>query len=59
MSLAEIRRAPWYASLYLKLNDKTRQRDLAGLREQELVYLDADNRLWPAFAAPERVKKSR
>lgn len=45
--LDEVRQAPWYASLYLKLNLKTRQRDLHRLREMELVYLDADNRLWP------------
>lgn len=47
--LDELRHAPWYASLYLKLNDKTRFRDLKSLREMELVHLDAGNRLWSAF----------
>ncbi len=54
--LDEIRRAPWYESLYLKLNTKTRQRDLYRLREQELVYLDAENKLWPGFVKPKDVK---
>jgi Fic family protein len=54
--MAEIRQAPWYASLYLKRNDKTRQRDLLRLREMELVFLDADNRLWPGFVQPDNLK---
>lgn len=55
-SLDEIRRAPWYASLYLKLNDKTRLRDMNRLRELELVFIDTDNRLWPGFVRPTHVK---
>lgn len=54
--LDEVRQAPWYASLYLKLNDKTRSRDLKKLRELELVFLDADSRLWPGCVRPLNVK---
>lgn len=53
--LDEIRLAPWYTSLYLKLNDKTRQRDMRRLRELELVFLDTDNRLWPGFFRPRNI----
>lgn len=56
LPLEEIRHAPWYSSLYLKLNDKTRQRDLKRLREHELVFLDHDNRLWPGFIRPDTIK---
>jgi Fic family protein len=52
LPLEEVRQAPWYASLYLKLNLKTRQRDLLRLRELELVHLDAANRLWPGYMKP-------
>lgn len=55
-SLDEIRHAPWYASLYLKRNDKTRLRDMHRLREMELIFLDTENRLWPGFIRPENVK---
>lgn len=55
-TLDEVRQAPWYASLYLKLNDKTRQRDLRRLRELELVFLDTDNRLWPGFIRPKNIR---
>jgi len=54
--LDELRKAPWYASLYLKLNPKTRQRDLHRLREMQLLYLDAENRLWPGFVTPKNVQ---
>ncbi len=56
LPLETIRQAPWYTSLYLKLNPKTRQRDLHRLREMELVYLDAENRLWPGFVKPKDAK---
>lgn len=55
-SLDEIRQAPWYESLYRKLNDKTRLRDLHRLREMELVVLDTENRVWPGFILPKEVK---
>lgn len=54
--LAEVRQMPWYASLYLKLNDKTRVRDLHRLRDLELAWLDTDDALWPGFVRPPRVK---
>ncbi len=50
--LEEIRCVPWYSSLYIKLNDKTRQRDLRRLREMELLFLDSENRIWPGFIRP-------
>lgn len=56
LPLDELRRVPWYASLYLKLNDKTRQRDLHRLRETGLAHLDTDNALWPGFVTPPSVK---
>lgn len=56
LPLETIRQAPWYTSLYLKLNPKTRQRDLLRLREMELAYLDAENRLWPGFVKPKDAK---
>jgi Fic family protein len=54
--LAELRQLPWYASLYLKLNDKTRSRDLHRLRELELAHLDTDDALWPGFVMPPNTK---
>jgi len=56
LALEELRQAPWYGSLYLKLNDKTRQRDMYRLREMELVFLDTNNRLWPGFIKPTTLK---
>ncbi|MBI5784506.1 MAG: Fic family protein [Rhodocyclales bacterium] len=56
LPLDELRRTPWYTSLYLKLNDKTRSRDLRKLREMELACLDTDNALWPGFVAPKNIK---
>lgn len=54
--LAEVRQAPWYASLYLKRNDKTRTRDLRRLRELELAHLDTEDALWPGFVMPRKLK---
>lgn len=45
----ELRRAPWHAALYAKLGDKTKQRDLSSLREQELLYVDEKGLVWPGF----------
>lgn len=56
LALEAIRQSPWYASLYLKRNDKTRQRDLRHLREMELVFLDTGNQLWPGFIRPVNIK---
>jgi len=56
--LAEMRRAPWYQSLYLHLTDKTRQRDLRRLRELALVIVDGRDRMWPGCAAVEDMPES-
>ncbi len=53
VSLHKLRRAPWYLALYTRLTDKTRQRDLRHLREQELLRLDKDKRLWLGFHVPD------
>jgi len=45
----ELRRAPWHAALYAKLGDKTKQRDLSGLREQELLVVDEKGLVWPGL----------
>lgn len=55
-SMDEVRHAPWYASLYLKLTDKTRGRDLKKLRELELVFLDSENKLWPGCVRPPNIR---
>ena len=47
--LDELRRAPWYTALYAKLGDKTKQRDLSRLREQELLVVDEKGLVWPGF----------
>jgi hypothetical protein len=49
MTVDEMRRAPWYASLYLKRTDKTRQRDLRGLRDAIMLWIDSKARLMPGF----------
>jgi len=49
LPLDQMQRSPWYQSLYLRLTDKTRQRDLRGLYDQSLLRLDSDKRLWPGF----------
>lgn len=50
--LAGLRKAPWYQALYSKLTDKTRQRDLSGLKGQGLIIQDSHNRLVPGSANP-------
>jgi len=49
LKLDELRRAPWFEALYAKLGDKTKQRDLSGLREQGLLVVDEKNLVWPGF----------
>lgn len=46
----ELADSPWYAALYAKLSDKTRRRDLDGLRDTKLVVSDEAGRLWPGWA---------
>ncbi len=45
VSLEQLRQSPWYQALYLKLGDKTQQRDLRQLRERGLVRLEA-GQIW-------------
>jgi Fic family protein len=52
MTVDEMRRAPWYTSLYLKRTDKTRQRDLHGLRDSRMLWIDSKQRLAPGFVKP-------
>ena len=52
MAVEEMRRAPWYMSLYLKRTDKTRQRDLRGLRDAKMLWIDSKDRLAPGFVKP-------
>lgn len=52
--LAELRKAPWYTAMYERRTDKTRQRDLVGLREQRLVIVDKQNRVWPGCITLEK-----
>jgi len=49
LHIDELRRAPWHVALYAKLGDKTKQRDLSKLREQELLYVDEKGLVWPGF----------
>jgi Fic family protein len=44
--VGNIRHEPWYVSLYLKLNDKTRYRDMTQLRELKLIRLDEEDVIW-------------
>jgi len=53
LALADLRKAPWYQALYVKLTDKTKQRDLKALRDMGLVMQDDNNELWPGCVAPE------
>ena len=56
LSLAEMRRAPWYLALYTQRTDKTKQRDLRRLRERGLLTLAKGNRLWSGFVEPDAEK---
>jgi len=49
LQIDDLRRAPWHEALYAKLGDKTKQRDLSSLREQELLYVDEKGLVWPGY----------
>ena len=49
LPIDELRRAPWHEALYAKLGDKTKQRDLSKLRDQELLNIDEKGLVWPGF----------
>lgn len=57
MPLTVLRADPRYQAFYLKKTDKTRQRDLRGLYELNLMHLDSKNQLWPGFATAQVVAK--
>ena len=52
MTADEIRRSPWYTSLYLKRTEKTQQRDMRGLRDAKMLWIDSKGRLVPGFVKP-------
>jgi len=47
LPLNELRKAPWYQSLYLDKTARTRERDLRKLFNLELVFETEDNKLLP------------
>ena len=49
MPMDELRLATWYRALNVRRTD--RQRDPSRLREQRLLKLDKQGRLWPEFVA--------
>lgn len=51
LTLAELRHHPTYVALYRTKTDKTRQRDLRGLREQGWLRVDDKGLVWPGFIA--------
>jgi Fic family protein len=58
-ALSELRKAPWYKALYVKLTDKTKQRDLKRLRELGVVIQDDKNQIWPDFLKADDSTKYR
>jgi Fic family protein len=44
VALKELQTMPWYQALYIKRTDKTKQRDLRGLREHGLLKQDPKGR---------------
>ncbi len=49
MSLRQLRAAPWYQALYMRLTDKTRQRDLHKLKALELIIQDQSDQIRPSI----------
>jgi Fic family protein len=49
VSLSDLRKAPWYQALYIKRTDKTKQRDLKGLRKLGILIQDDTHGLWAGF----------
>lgn len=49
LALDALRQAPWYRGLYLKLSEKTKQRDMADVEKKGLIHVDDKGRLWPGF----------
>lgn len=51
-----LRAETWYQALYEKLTDKTRRRDLEGLRREQLIQIDENNRIWPGHIDSETAR---
>mgnify|MGYP001179135387 CR=1 FL=1 len=49
MPLSALRQHATYLALYRDKTDKTRQRDLRGLREQSWLRVDSTGMVWPGF----------
>lgn len=49
MPLSALRQHPTYLALYRDKTDKTKQRDLRGLRDQRWLRVDDKGRVWPGF----------
>lgn len=49
MTLKKLKSEPWFDALYAKLTDKTMSRDLAQLKELELIRVDDKNQVMPGF----------
>ena len=47
VALVDMKKSPWYQALYVKLTDKTKQRDLKKLQELGLLIQDSTHSLWP------------
>ena len=43
--VTELQRQPWYESLYRKLTDKTRRRDLQGMQDKLLIEIDKNKKI--------------
>jgi Fic family protein len=49
LSMNELRNSPWHNALYVRLSDKTRQRDLKKLTDGGLLILDDDRNILPGW----------
>jgi Fic family protein len=53
LAVDDLRKAPWYAVMYVKLNDKTRQRDMRKLLDMGLISMSGKSKIWPGFMRPD------
>lgn len=58
IAVDDLKKSPWYESLYLKRNDKTKQRDMRKLRDMGLVNMGGKNKIWPGFMQPSEDKEA-
>lgn len=45
LTVTELQRQPWYESLYRKLTDKTRRRDIQGMQDKQLIEIDENKKV--------------